>query len=90
MQHKKNWQFTKADKGGAVVIIDIEDYAKQTEDQLNNKDAYKKPQSYPRQTHARLMQDPIARFKNDKTLTWVGILGVRFEGGGGRIKFFPV
>ena len=48
MQHKKNWQFTKADKGGAAVIIDIEDYAKQTEDQLNNKDAYKKPQSYPR------------------------------------------
>ena len=47
--------FTKADKGGAAVLIDIEDYIKQTEDQLNNKDAYKKPQSYPRQTHARLV-----------------------------------
>ena len=31
---------TKADKGGAVVIIDVEDYVKETEHQLNNKNAY--------------------------------------------------
>ena len=31
---------TKADKGGAVVIINVEDYVKETEHQLNNKNAY--------------------------------------------------
>ena len=30
---------TKADKGGAVVIIDVEDYIKEAEYQLNNKSA---------------------------------------------------
>ena len=33
---------TKADKGGPVVIIDVEDYLKKAEHQLNSKDAYKK------------------------------------------------
>ena len=30
---------TKADKGGAVVIIDVEDYITEAEYQLNNKSA---------------------------------------------------
>ena len=30
----------KADKGGAVVIIDVEDYVKEVEHQLSNKDSY--------------------------------------------------
>ena len=57
---------TKADKGGAVVIIDIEDYTKEAEYQLSNKNAYKKLQYDPTQTHARLVNDKITRFKNDK------------------------
>ena len=59
---------TKADKGGAVVIIDVEDYVKDAEHQLNNKDAYKKLQYDPTQTHTRLVNDTIARFKNDKLI----------------------
>ena len=32
---------TKADKGVAVVIIDVEDYVKEAEHQFSNKDGYK-------------------------------------------------
>ena len=39
---------TKADKGGAVVI-NIKDYVKEAENQLINKDAYKKLQHGPTQ-----------------------------------------
>ena len=60
---------TKADKGGAVVIIDVEDYVKEAEHQLSNKDGYKKLQYDPTQTHSRLVNDTIARFKNDKLIT---------------------
>ena len=42
---------TKANKGGAVVIIDVEDYIKEAEHQLTNKDSYKKLQYDPTQTH---------------------------------------
>ena len=60
---------TKADKGGAVAIIDVEDYVKEAEYQLHNKYGYKKLQYDPTQTHSRLVNDPIARFKNDKLIT---------------------
>ena len=33
---------TKADKGGAVVIIDVKDYVKEAEHQLSNKYGYRK------------------------------------------------
>ena len=60
---------TKADKGGAVVITDVEDYVKEPEHQLNNQDAYKKLQHDPTQTHTGLANDTITRFKNDKLIT---------------------
>ena len=60
---------TKANKGGAVVIIDVEDYIKEAEHQLTNKDSYKKLQYDPTQTHSRLVNDTITRFKNDKLIT---------------------
>ena len=60
---------TKTDKGGAAVIIDVEDYVKEVEHQLNNKDAYKKLQHDPTQTHTRLVNDAVTRFKNDKLIT---------------------
>ena len=33
---------TKVDKGGAVVIIDVEDYVKEVEHKLSNEDVFKK------------------------------------------------
>ena len=41
----------KADEGGAVVITDVEDYVKEAEHQLNNKDAYRKLQHDSTHTH---------------------------------------
>ena len=40
----------KVDKGRAVAIIDVEDYVKEAEQQLNNKGVYKKLQHDPTQT----------------------------------------
>ena len=55
----------KADKGGAVVIIDVKDYLKEAEHQLNNKDAYKKLQHNPTKIHGRFVNDAIACFGDD-------------------------
>ena len=55
--------------GAVVVIIDVEDYVKEVEHQLNNNDGYKKLQYDPTQTHSRLLNDTITRFKNDKLIT---------------------
>ena len=60
---------TKADKGGAVVIIDVDDYVKEAEHQLSYKVGYKKLQYDPTQRHTRLVNDTITRFKNDKLIT---------------------
>ena len=60
---------TKAEKGRAVVITDVKDYVNEAEDQLRNKDGYKKLQYDPTQTHTRLVNDTITRFKNDKLIT---------------------
>ena len=42
LTNKNDISTTKADKGGAV-NIDVEEYAKKAEHQLNNKDTYKNP-----------------------------------------------
>ena len=60
---------TKVDKARAVAIIDIEDYVKEAEHQLNNKDAYKKLQHDLTQTHTKLVNDTIICFKNDILIT---------------------
>ena len=52
---------SKVDQGGAVVIADVEKYVKQVEHQLNNKEAYKKLQRDPTQTHTGLVN-----YTNDK------------------------
>ena len=59
----------KAENGVAIVTIAVEDYVKEAKHQLNNKDAYKKLQYNPTQTHTRLVNDTITRFKNDKVIT---------------------
>ena len=60
---------TKADKGGAAVIIEVEDYDKEAERQLHNKVACKRLQHGPTQTHTTLVSDTITCFKNDELIT---------------------
>ena len=59
---------TKANKGGAVVIIDVKDYINEAHRQLNNKDHYKILNKDPTTTNAKLVNDTIQRFKKEKLL----------------------
>ena len=59
---------TKADKGGAVVIVDVKDYIKEAEQQLNNTENYKKLQEDPTATNMKLVNDKIERFKKQKLI----------------------
>ena len=51
----------KANKGEAVVIMDIKDYINATHPQLNSKDHYKKLNKDPTETNAKLVNDTIQR-----------------------------
>ena len=59
---------TKADKGGAVVFMDVKNYINEAHRQLNNKDHYKILNKDPTTTNAKLVNDTIQRFKKEKLL----------------------
>ena len=59
---------TKADKGAAVVIMDVKYYINEVHHQLKNKDHYEKLNKDARTTNAKLGNDTIQRFKKDKLL----------------------
>ena len=59
---------TKADKGGAVVFVDVKDYVKEAEGQLNNTENYRKLQEDPTATNIKSVNDTIERFKNQKLI----------------------
>ena len=54
---------TKADKGEAVVIMDVKDYINEAHRQLNNKGHYKISNKDPTTTNAKLVNDTIQRLK---------------------------
>ena len=58
----------KADKGGAVVIVDVKDYIKEAERQINNTENYSKLQEDPTATNMKLVNDTIERFKKQKLM----------------------
>ena len=60
---------TKADKGETVVIMDAENYVKEAEHRLHNKDVYKKLQNNTAQINTGLLNDTITLFKNDRLVT---------------------
>ena len=53
---------TKADKGGATVIWDVNDYLKEAEKQLNNQTFYKKLETCPTEEHTRLIGNTSDEF----------------------------
>ena len=59
---------TKANKGGAVVIVGVKGYIKETEWQLNNTKNYRKLQEDPTTTNMKLVNDTIERIKNQKLI----------------------
>ena len=57
-----------ADKGGAVVIIDIDDYIKEAMRQLSDTKHYKELPNDPTTLHCELVNNTINKFKNDGLL----------------------
>ena len=60
---------TNAGKGGTVVIVDINDYIKEAECQLNDKDNYHILTQDPTLGNNKLVNQAIERFKKEKLIT---------------------
>ena len=54
-----------ADKGGAVVVLDVEDYVKVAERQLNNKENYRKINYHPTTANNETIHKVISRFQKE-------------------------
>ena len=59
---------TKADKGGAIVILNVKDQIKEAERELNTTENYRKLQEDPAPTNMKLVNDTIERFKKQKLI----------------------
>ena len=60
---------TNVDKGGTVVVIDVEKYIHESNHQLSNKRNYKKLQKVPTLHHSNLVNDTIDMFKKENLLS---------------------
>ena len=65
---RKDLIITKADKGGAVVIMDADSYIKEANQQLSDKASYKQLTQDPKLQHNKMVNQTIQRFKNAKLL----------------------
>ena len=59
---------TNADKGGAVVITDVNDYIRQAKRQLNNSKNYNVLAKDPAATNNDLVNQTIARFTKEQLI----------------------
>ena len=57
---------TNADKGSALVTMDVKDYVEECERQLNNTGNYNCLQKGPTATNNELVHSVIKRFENEK------------------------
>ena len=58
-----------ADKGGAVVILDVKDYVKEAMRQLGDTNFYKVLPNDPTELHCELVNNTIEKFKRESKLT---------------------
>ena len=66
---KRNDIITKADKGGAVVILDIKDYIDEANRQLNHTNNYEQLDFDPTELHTEKIKSEINNLKNENLLT---------------------
>ena len=59
----------KADKGGAVVILDIKDYTDEANRQLNDTNNYEQLDFDPTELHTEKIKSEINNLKNENLLT---------------------
>ena len=58
-----------AEKGGAVVILETENYIKEANRQLSDKNIYSTLQTDPTLKHNKMVNDTLDRFKNENLLS---------------------
>ena len=61
--------FSKADKGGALVIMDVDDYIKEANRQLDDTEFYRKLQNDPTATYSERINKAIDKFQNEGLIT---------------------
>ena len=69
LQSRKDIAITNAKKGGVVVIVDVEDYVKEAERQLNNKENYRKINYDPTTVNNETIHKVISRFQKENLLS---------------------
>ena len=60
---------TDTDKGGAIVILYVEDYVKEAERELNNKENYRKTNFDPTTSNNETIHKVISRFQKENLLS---------------------
>ena len=66
---RKDIIITNADKGGAVVIMDVEKYINEANRQLSDERNYKKLQEDTTLQHSNSVNDTIDRFKKENLIS---------------------
>ena len=66
LSERDDFVIIKADKGGAVVIVDVQNYIREAESRLKNKDNYDRLKNDSTETRSRLVNDTIEGFKKQK------------------------
>ena len=69
LQSKKDIVIANADKGGAVVILDVEDYVKEAERQFNIKENYRKINCDPTTVNNKTIHKVITGFQKENLLS---------------------
>ena len=63
LKNRENIVICRADKGGAVVITDVDDYVSEANRQLSDQRFYKKVEENPTSLHAVLVNNAIDNLK---------------------------
>ena len=79
LQLREDLIFTKADKGGALVIMDVQDYIQEAERQLSDKKTYKKLPSDPTKMYTERVNKAIDLFKEEGVITEKVAKGLKTE-----------
>ena len=68
LQSRNDLVITSADKGGAIVILDGEDYVKEAERQLNNRETYEKINYDPTTANNKTIKKVMLIFQKSNVL----------------------
>ena len=69
LQKRENIIITKADKGGATVIIDVEDYMRETNSQLENTEFYQQLNFCPTEGHSNIVNNRLNELAEEGDLS---------------------